>query len=337
MLNKTSVALAVSLLLSGCISTGPTPICTPDTSVPIANAEVPTKNSDDRKVIILPVEMEFKDVANDKIRSIVRSSLESQVIATGTELVDRKLANKLKKEITLAEQSGRYNSKGVPIADYAVLTEVTSVDFKKSFSEESTYKNKKGELIYIPASCHFSVDVSAVAKVVSLPDMALVERIELKGDDSVSTETRNSSCPISDAGYQGIASKAAAEAVEYSRSLKTLLAAKAQVLELRQCESGSMVKIGIGADRNVKANDSVAFSKIIKNSEGELETFSVGEGEVIDNPQHGIKAKYSWVTIEEETALKIRKGDAAQIVPKACKSLLDLECQGQELMNKAGL
>lgn len=337
MLKQTAVALGVSLMLSGCISTGPDAICTPDMAVNLANAEVPAKSSEDRKVIVLPVDMDFKDSAQKKMQSVIRNALESQVIETGTQLVDRKLANKLKKEIKLAEQSGRYNTKGVPIADYAVLTEITSTDFSKSFDEARSYKNKKGETIHVPASCRYEVDVTAIVKIVSLPDMALVKRIEIKGDDSSSTETRNSSCPISNAGYQGLASKAAAEAVEYSSDLKKMMAASAPVLEVRQCEAGIMAKIAIGSEKNVKPNDTIAFSKILKNSEGELETFAVGEGTVVNIPTHGIKAKYSWVSIDEETSLKLRKGDAAKIVPKDCNSLLDLECHAQTTMKSMGL
>ncbi|WP_217541379.1 hypothetical protein [Vibrio metschnikovii] len=331
MFKQTAVALGVSALLSGCISMGPVPICTPDTSVPLLESEVPAKSSQDVKAIVLPVDVNFKDVAQDRVQSVIRNSLESQIVETGTELVDRKLANKLKGEIKLAEQSGRYNTKGVPIADYAVLTEVTNLDFSKSFSEARSYKNKKGETVHVPAKCSYKMEVAGIVKVVSLPDMTLVKRIDIKGDEYASTETRNSSCPINDAAYQGLASKAAVEAVEHSAELKSLLAARTSVLELRQCESGSMVKIGVGSDKNIQPKDEIAFSKIMKSEDGELETFGVGKGTIVNNPEHGIKAKFSWVTIDEETALKIRKGDQAQVVLDPCKSWLDLECKFKNL------
>ncbi|XAW89666.1 hypothetical protein ABDK09_08205 [Vibrio sp. CDRSL-10 TSBA] len=335
MFKPTAVALGVSLLLSGCKLMGEDAICTPDTAVPIAQADVAAKSSEDRKVIVLPVDMEFKDSAQKRIQSVVRNSLESQVIETGTQLVDRKLANKLKSEIKLAEQSGRYNTKGVPIADYAVLTEITSSDLTASFSESYTYKNKKGETKRVPSKCSFEVDVNAIVKVVSLPDMALVKRIDISGDETSTTETRDSRCPISPAGYKGLAAKAAAEAVEYSGDIKELLAAQATVMELRQCETGSMVKIGVGSDKNVQPNDEVTFSTIMKNAAGEQETFNVGEGEVVNNPQHGIKQKYSWVNIDEETALKLHIGDAAKIVPSVCPTF-DFGCKANLYKKQAG-
>jgi len=324
MFKKGAVALGLSIVLAGC-ATDPDRICFPDQAVAIPEASVPAKTSEELKVIVLPVDFEFKDSAQKKIQSAIRNSLEGQVVSTGTRLVDRKLANKLKGEIKLAEQSGRYNSKGVPIADLAVLTEVTSSNLSYSFSEADSYTDDDGKTHRIPAKCRFKVEVDAIAKVVSLPDMSLVKRIKLHGYDTRSTETNRSNCPISNAGYAGLASKAATEAVDYNLELKSLLAPTAQVLELRQCEEGAMVKIGVGSNKNIQPNAEVAFSKIIKNSSGELETFSIGEGEVVDIENDGIKPNYSWVGIDEEVALKIQKGDAAKITPEGCP-LLDLKC-----------
>lgn len=326
MLKQTTVAMGVSLMLSGCISMGPDAICPPDSAINLADAEVQAKPNKDVKVIVLPVSMDFDDAAQNRMQSVIRHTLENQIVETGTQLVDRKLANSLKNEIKLAEQSGRYNTSGVPIADYAVLTDITSADFSTSFSEASSYTNKKGETTYTPASCHYNFDVVATIKIVSLPDMALLKRIEIKGDNSASTEMNNSRCPISEGGYKSLASKAAEEAVKYNSELRTMMAAKAPVLEVRQCKEGIMAKVAMGSEKNVQPKDTIAFSKILKNSDGELETFAVGEGTVVNIPTHGIKPEYSWVGIDEETSLKLRKGDLATIVPAQCSNLLDFKC-----------
>ncbi len=125
MYKKHAVALGVVALLSGCMTT---PVCEPDTVVNIPQSAVPAQSSEDIKVIVLPVDLDFDDPAKKKLQSVVRNELESQIVSSGANLVDRKLANKLKNEIKLAEQSGRYNTKGVPIADLAVITEITSSD-----------------------------------------------------------------------------------------------------------------------------------------------------------------------------------------------------------------
>ena len=182
MLRKTLMATAVITSLAGCAG-HEVLVCTPDTRVDIETAEVQLPSSDNTKVVVLPVELEFKNSAAKNMQSAMRNSLETQIDETGADLVDRKIANKVKGEIKLAEQSGRLSSKGVPIADYAIITEITQADLSKSFSERRTYENDEGETKVVPASCSYDFDVQAVAKVVALPSMDVVKRIKLKGDE----------------------------------------------------------------------------------------------------------------------------------------------------------
>lgn len=326
MFKQSAVALGVTILIAGCAPKAEQ-VCLPDTTVPLPVAQVQPKTSEDIKVIVLPVDLEFNDVAKAKLQSVMRNALESQVTSTGTQLVDRKLANKLKKEIKLAEQSGRYNKKGVPIADYAVITEITSSDLSYKHTEAHTAKNiLTGKQMKVAASCDYTVDLTAIAKVVTLPDMTVVKRIELKGDETLQTDNKRSDCPISKATYQGMASKAAAEAVNYSAELRSLLAPSASIQELRQCEFGSMVRIGLGSEKNITPNAKITFSKVVQNSSGDLETFTIGEGSVVNIPNDGIKPKYSWVDIDEEIALKIQKGDKARLITGVECETTDMEC-----------
>lgn len=333
MFKQTAVALGVVTLLSGCAVNG---VCTPDTKVPMEKSAVPAKTSTSSKVIVLPVEADFKDPAVKRIQATMLGALEGQVIATGTTLVDRKIANKLKAEIKLAEQNGRYNSKGVPVADYAVITQLNSSEISKEFHEAYTYKDKKGNYHKVPAKCTFTSNVKGVMKVYSLPDMQLVKLVDLKGDEYNSTETRNSSCPINNATYTSMAVKASEEAVKYSNDLKEMLAASAPVLEMRQCEKfGPMVRIGVGSKRNVTPKTDVVFSSRMKSDAG-VETFQIGEGYVIDNKADAVKPDYSWVAIKEELALKIKEGDSAKLKFAAC-SALDLECKLKNATDDLGL
>lgn len=340
MLKQTAVATLIVSTLSGCQLmklAGPDQVCTPDTRVNIPVADVKTKSSDDLRVIILPVDMDYDDEAKSKLTNVIRNDLESQISKSGADLVDRKLANKLKEEIKLAEQSGRYNTKGVPIADLAVITEVVSSDFSKTYYEADSYVNDDGETVYIPPKCRYEVEVKAISKVVSLPGMELVKRMELTGDDSVTTETRSSNCNFSRTEYTSLASKAAAESVSYNAELKKMLAPSAQVLELRQCDAGTMVKIAMGTNKRIIPGADVTFAKHMK-VDDEIETFGYGEGYVVDIPEHGIKSKYSWVAIDEDMALKVQKGDQVKIVPKKCEGgWMDLECQMNKLQNDMGL
>lgn len=328
MLKKTLMASAVLATLSGCASIDT--VCTPDTRVDIETAEVQMPSSENSKVVVLPVELDFKNSASKKMQSAMRNALETQVDETGANLVDRKIANKVKGEIKLAEQSGRLNTKGVPIADYAIITEITHADLGTSFSERRTYVNDDGETIVVPPSCSYDFDVEAVAKVVALPSMDVMKRINLKGDHYASTETSNSRCPITDSGYGSMAAKAAAEAVNHSTELNKMLAARAPVLEMRQCEAGTQVRIAMGKKQKIKPKADILFSNAMKNLEGETEIFPIGEGYVVNNEVNAVTEKYSWVVIDEELSLKIKRGTMSKVDASSIQcALTDLECHAK--------
>ncbi|CDT36226.1 hypothetical protein AB4517_03535 [Vibrio sp. 10N.222.52.C3] len=334
MLKKTLMASAVITGLTGCVIKEDV-VCTPDTRVDIETAEIQIPSSENMKVVVLPVDIDFENSASKKIQSAMRNAIETQIDETGANLVDRKIANKVKGEIKLAEQSGRLSTKGVPIADYAIITEVTHADLSTSFSERRTYKNDDGETVEIAPSCSYDFDVEAVAKVVVLPSMEVVKRIKLEGDEYSSTETNNSRCPVSNATYGSMAAKAAAEAVNYSTELNKMLAASAPVLEMRQCEAGTQVRIAMGKNQKIKPGADILFSNAMKSMEGETEIHPIGEGYVVNNEQNAVTNKYSWVVIDEEVSLKVKQGTISKVDASSIDCpLLDPSCHVENLKNE---
>ena len=331
MLKKTLMATAVITGLTGCVIKEDV-VCTPDTRVDIETAEIQIPSSENMKVVVLPVDIGFENSASKKIQSAMRNALETQVDQTGANLVDRKIANKVKGEIKLAEQSGRLSSKGVPIADYAVITEVTRADLSTSFSERRTYENDDGETKVIPASCSYDFDVEAIAKVVALPSMEVVKRIKLEGDKYSSSETNNSRCPVSNATYGSMATKSATESVNYSSEINKMLAARAPGREMRQCEAGTQVRIAMGKNQKIKPGVDILFSNAMKSMEGETEIHPIGEGYVVNNEINAVTDKYSWVVVDEEVSLKMKKGTISKVDASLSCSLLDPECTGKILM-----
>ncbi len=333
MLKKTLMASAIITGLSGCVIKEDV-VCTPDTRVEIETAEIQLPSSDNLKVVVLPVDLEFKNSASKKMQSAMRNALETQIDETGANLVDRNIANKAKSEIKLAEQSGRMSTKGVPIADFAIITEITHADLTTKFSERDTYKNKDGETKEIPPSCSYDFDVEAVAKVVALPSMEVMKRIKLEGDFYSSTETSNSRCPVSESGYGSMAAKAAAEAVNHSTELNKMLAASAPVLEMRQCEVGTQVRIAMGKQHKIKPGADIIFSNAVKSLEGETEIYPIGEGYVVNNEINAVTDKYSWVMIDEEVSLKVKRGTMSKVDASSLQcDITDLECHEQNLRN----
>ncbi|WP_256384020.1 hypothetical protein [Photobacterium toruni] len=310
-INRLLISTTILLMVSGC-SFGPNHICRPDEAISMGSAEIPVKRPGDIKVSILDVDIQNPDKAYLVLKSTMKTMLEGQVVDSGSVLVDRSLARKLKRDVQLAEQSGRYSTKGVPVANYVVVSEVTSSDLSTQFNKSRSYTDSDGDTHYTPASCDYDVDVKAVLKVLSIPDMTLVKRIEIKGNADNSKETNNSNCPVTVGRYIGLAQSAVENAVKVSRDLKELLAPNGPTLELRQCDSYNMVKVGIGSNRHIMPDTKISFIQMLRNTEGEIETFTIGKGKVVDIPRDGIKPNYSWVTVDDEIALKIRKGDKAQ-------------------------
>ncbi|MGF1767866.1 hypothetical protein L4D06_10875 [Enterovibrio makurazakiensis] len=325
MFKKALVAVALTAAISGCQLTQIDTVCMPTGQVDIEKSPVAGKKAEDIKVIVLPVDMAFDDSAKGRLQTVYRNDLEATIEKTGSKLVDRKLANKLKGEIKLAEQSGRYNQSGVPIADLAIITEVTASDLTYNFTERREKTNDEGETKVYPAHCDFRTEVKAVAKVVSLPDMNLVQRIELGSYDTFTSETRNSKCPISKAQYTSMASEAAMKSVKYNFELQKLLAPSAPVMEMRQCEAGTMVKVAMGSNKRIQPGADISFSQTFKSDEGDLETYTVGVGYVVNHENDAVKPTFSWVAIDEEMSLKLRKGDTAKLVPEEC-AIWDVAC-----------
>ncbi|MEZ8879441.1 hypothetical protein [Vibrio lentus] len=336
MLKKTLMASAVLITLSGCATVGE--VCTPDSRIEIEAADIQLPSSANMEVVVLPVDIEFKNAASKKMQSAMRNALETQIDKTGAKLVDRKIANKVKSEIKLAEQSGRLSTSGVPIADYAIITEITHADLSKSFSERRTYINDDGETVVVAPKCSYDFDVEAIAKVVALPSMDVVKRINLKGDHYSSTETSNSRCPVSEVTYTSMAAKATAEAVAYSTDIKKMLAASGPVVEMRQCEVGTQVRIAMGKNQNIEPGADILFSNAVKSLEGETEIYPIGDGYVVNNEINAVTEKYSWVVIDEEVSLKVKKGTMGKVDASSIQcSITDLECHTKNVTDSFNL
>ncbi|OLQ72810.1 hypothetical protein BIT28_06375 [Photobacterium proteolyticum] len=308
------MAVLSAAILSGCAVKE---VCPPSTRVNIPVSEVPGNSSDKYSAIILPAEVEFDDKAAVRISKKLTSLIENEVSKTGTKVVDRSLAKKLKDEIRLAESTGKYNSHKVPVADFAIITDVNGANFNHSFKEAYTWVDDEGKKHYVPASCRYSAEVTGITKIVSMPSMETLARIELDGDDSQSRDTRNSNCPYTKEDYNSMLTVAAKNALTRAdQKIKNALAPVGVVMEMRSCDTADMVKVSIGSKRNVEPKQTVLLTSREKVDDGdgniEIETRQYGDGYVVDNKNDAIKAKYSWVVIDKEIAKQVQKGDTAK-------------------------
>ncbi len=94
------------------------------------------------------------------------------------------------------------------------------------------------------------------------------------------------------------------------------------VLELRQCDSGNMVRVAF-RDKGTKVStrDVFLFKSPYKNGSGQLEFKEVGKGFVVDDPVNAVSSKYAWVAIEDELVPHMAQGLVAERVLSECEQL----------------
>ncbi|MGR5061883.1 hypothetical protein [Photobacterium sp. DNB22_13_2] len=321
MSKKLLLAASITTVLTGCMSTpAPEGVCHSSTAINIPQSDVKVKTSQGKKAIVLPVDVARGVDYPSVLSSAFQHRLESQVDDSGAKLVDRSLAGKLKQEIQLAEESGRFNTSGVAIADYAVLAEITSSSLSYSFDDEEYKTNDDGDEKYYPAECTFTGKVEGIVKVVELPSMEVVKRIELKSAEVSSFEQDypDSDCPISNGQYKRIMQEAAKNAVNRNDDLKNQLAPSGVVEELRQCdEYGTMVRVNMGTTLGIRPEQVVeitTYERVVEaDGSNNDEPYPVGDGKVAaEDNRYGLRANYSWVGIDAENALKIQRGDLVE-------------------------
>lgn len=326
MLKRIIVSLAVLATLTGCQSTGQH-VCSASTRVELPESNHVVNGTSNTKVVVFEPELKLDTKTAKRITASFHQALIQQIDVTGSQIVDRDLAKKLKTELQIAEASGRYSSEGVPIADYAIFTDIGVANFSREFQAAHTsYDPIADKHIYVAAACDFKATIEASTRTVSLPDMITMEQIQFVGDQSFSFDTTNSRCPISQDQINSMIAKAAKYAVTRNDDLKNLLAPRASVVEMRQCDTGTMVRIDMGSKNGVMPEWEVDFitHEKVTNYAGdiEVETSGYGEGVVINNAEHGIKPNHAWVIIDNDMAGKVKRGDTIKVkFESTCNSM----------------
>jgi hypothetical protein len=321
MKKKVLLATAIStLVLTGCAEL-PSEHFSQYRSVSMEKADIlPTTESLSRNktkvVIFTPDEGGIELAKKAKAGHSIATTLEKYLAESGVEIVDRKIAKQLKKELQLAESKGKSEYQGPAVANYAVTGSISTAGVGASFTARSSWTDDDGETHVSPAYCRYSAQVSANLKVYELPGLKYSETISI--DDSVSskTETRNSNCPMSSNQQKSLVRQASEEALKDSRiKFQNYFAPKAYVLEHRAFEEQSLFKLSAGTNLGFKAGDelkfySISVSKNPLTGDVSNEEYPVTEGEVAEDL---VFDKHAWVAVDSEQARNIKLGDFVKI------------------------
>jgi hypothetical protein len=241
------------------------------------------------------------------------------------QIVDRKAAKKLEKEIALIEMNKTGTYKGPQIADYAISGAIGNAGFTSKYSSGMVLPSASGTLTRIPPSFTYISDVAGNVKIYELPSMTVIENIEFTGKktkkEQVRTNNNISIGGIIEFGGQkaeglsrddGLVRNAGIEAVDnISFILKNFFAKKGFILEKRALKNKAIFKISVGSSDGVKSGDKFEIIGKYENfnaltGKTEIERRVIVSGKVSDR----IDPKSSWVLIDDKDSVNlIRLGD----------------------------
>lgn len=277
------------------------------------------------KVVVFEFDEANIDIAKEAdLGNTVAKKVESELTKDRlAEIVDRKSASKLQKEIQLAEMNKTGVYKGPRVADYAVSGGISNADYNSKYVSGSTYFNpRNGQMISIPPKYVYSSNVSGNIKIFELPSLQVVEVIEMSGKSSRSENVQNNG-GFSLGGIKlggrdadaapkdnGMVRKAGEDAVdEASVSLKNYFAKKGYILEKRSLGNKAIFKINLGSTHGIKHGDSFEVygqyeveNSISHKTEIERRIIATGRVSQIVDPKH------CWIILDkkdQETAIRI--------------------------------
>ncbi len=245
------------------------------------------------------------------------------------QLVDRKAAAKLQKEIELSELNKTGSYKGPQVADYAISGSISNAGFTKKYSAGSAYyDNATRTFVTVPPKFTYKSDVSGNIKIYELPSMAVVENIDFAGNsDRIENVQQRGGVLLGGLQIGGeqvagsdrddnLVRKAGAEAIDnVDADIKNALAQKGYILEKRVFEDKVIFKINLGSENGLKHGDEFEISGQFEtenaiNSKIDIERRVIATGRV----SNIIDPKTSWVVIDDAKKTgQIRIGDVVKM------------------------
>jgi len=326
--------LLVSTFLTGCIGGANIKSVDAYSKRPLVKASImPTTDQlkgAKTRVVVLDISNNNIGVAKKaSLGTAIRGKVESMLSDAGVELIDRSLAAKLQKEITLAEVKGKskVNYKGPKVADYTVSGNVVAANYTQRYSASSTWYDKKGRRHYSPPSCSYSVQFEGVLKIHELPSLRLVDTIKITDTESKSQTLRRyaSRCHrYNQSQLNGLAIGAGVDAVYESKvQLQNNFSPRGYVSEYRVKGDEHIFRITMGKLAGVKEGQVVNVIKLVADTDGLTNETTIEdkihtEAEVSNQ----IGKKYSWIAVDDAAKAKqIRLGDVVKV--KFEDSLMD--------------
>lgn len=283
------------------------------------------------KVVVFALEQNENEVAKqaglgDSLANNIENILSKNRLG---EIVDRKAAAKLQKEIQLAEMNKTGSYKGPIVADYAVSGAISNAGFTSKYVSGSTYFNPRTQqMVAVPPKYSYSADVAGNIKIYELPSLTVAESVEFSAKKNRSEAVQQKG-GVSLGGLQiggekvegtkrddSLVRKAGEDAVNDAETdIKNFFAKKGYILEKRVLENKAIFKISLGSSDGIKQDDKFEVmgqyeTENALTNQIEVERRIIAMGTVSDL----VDPKTSWVVIDDaKKAEVIRLGDAVKM------------------------
>lgn len=298
---------------------------------PLVKASImPTKaqlNGAKTRVIVFGIDDKDVRLAKKaKLGAAVGNKIEAILADTGVELVDRNLAKKLQKEISLAELKGNTGYKGPEVADFSVTGKIISTNFSQQYIAASSWVDTKKVVHRVPARCKYVVTIEGSLKVHALPSLSMVDTITFKDTETLSQNLtgtsygryyRSKSCPTyNSTQINSLAAAAAIDAINSSKNdLKNNFSPRGYVTEYRAKEDKHIIKITIGKKAGVKEGLDVQILQSFTNEDQLTGRSNTEERVLVDGAvSNQVGNNYAWIVIDDpKKASQIRLGDTVKV------------------------
>ncbi|NOZ36706.1 MAG: hypothetical protein GXP11_01300 [Gammaproteobacteria bacterium] len=279
------------------------------------------------RVIVMDIDDDNVSVAkNAKLGTAISNKIENLLSDTGVEVVDRKLASKLQKEIQLAELKGRHDYKGPEVADFSVTGKIITANFTQTYYAAKSSVDDKGNRYYTPPSCSYAISIEATLKVHALPSLNLIDTITITDTKSKSQELSNHGyshynsihqCPpYNKAQLESLVDAAGSDAVYESKvKLKNNFAPRGYITDYRVNDGKNIFKITMGKLAGVKEGQEVDIIQTFKNEDQLTGKTNFEERKLVDGSvSNQIGKKYAWIVIDDvEKAKRVHLGDTVKV------------------------
>lgn len=282
------------------------------------------------KIVVFALDENDNQVANQaQLGNSIANNIEN-ILAKNrlAELVDRKAATKLQKEIALSEMKKTGSYKGPKVSDYAVSGTISNAGFTSKYSSGGIYYTKQTGLVTTPPNYKYSSDVAGNLKIYELPSLAVVDTIEFSGKKT-RTENVQQAGGVSLGALQvggekvkgadrddSLVRKAGEDAIDnIIIDIKNAFAKKGYILEKRSYGNKSVFKINLGSLDGLKHGDKFEIvgqyqSQNAITDEMEAERRIIAQGTVTDR----IDPKTAWIVVDDnKKADVIRLGDMIKL------------------------